>query len=271
MATSTSPSPTRAAPVVLDAHSLIEVLETVVRGHLASPTSIVVVCSSKEDFVDSLQRDVLEDTKQAMGSSTNPIDVEMANAGETRSGDHLRRAADHHLLQPTIHMLASATDLKMAFCPSTAHTLAYLANLSAHAFDKSQERSGSGLGMGSSPLSSLFILNPVAQHEGTRSYSAQGLTRFFSTAVSTANAIRSKLIIAECRDIPVRPIEDEGDLWAVVDAENAATRSPWDEQVAITNVKVKGAATRDPTWQGRTVSLRAVAEKWCTFEKLSGS
>ncbi|KAF2226957.1 hypothetical protein BDZ85DRAFT_257031 [Elsinoe ampelina] len=249
------------ASVVLDDASLIRVLESLVKH--ATSSSTLVVCSSKDDFMHFLYNAIVTDNKLSKqhGTADQPIDIEMNDPDFDEDEADRSRLAEHPLLQPTLYMLFAASKLKVAFCPSTPHTLAYLASLPL----KRDSSSTSNVDSPGPPL--LAVLNPITQHDGTRSYSAQGLTRFFAAAVSTAHDLGARLIIAECR-VPQTPRAlYVGDLFAEAeDATNRqATPSPWDEQIPITNVKAKGAASREIGWQGRTVSIREVAGKWCEF------
>ncbi|PSK59408.1 hypothetical protein B9Z65_3732 [Elsinoe australis] len=251
-------------PIVLETTSLTTVLDALINNHSAPST--LIVCSTKDEFISALSDAVALDSlpSQRRGTSANPIDIDMTDADDSTNEDARRqKVAEHPLLQPTLHMLTSISDLKLAFCPSTPHTLAYLSLLSVKAADTTRATAIS--------VPILAILNPIAQHEGTHSWSAQGLSKFLAAAVSTAHALGAKLVVAECK-AGIRPVlPDEDDLWAQVDAEKGLRReepSLWDEEVAITNVKAKGAANRDLGWKGRMVKLRTVAEKWCRFVRL---
>ncbi|KAG8628364.1 hypothetical protein KVT40_004237 [Elsinoe batatas] len=250
-----------AAPIVLDDTSLIRVLENLVNH--ATSSSTLVVCSSKDDFMHFLYSAIVADNKLSKqhGTADQPIDIDMNDSNFDDDEADRSRLVEHPLLQPTLYMLFAANKLKVAFCPSTPHTLAYLASLSL----KPSASSASNTDPSGPTL--LAVLNPIMQHDGTRSYSAQGLTKFFAAAVSTAHDIGAKLIIAECR-VPQAPRAlYDGDLFAEPeDATNQpATPSPWDEQIPITNVKPKGAASKEIGWQGRTVSSRDIVGKWCEF------
>ncbi|TKX21939.1 hypothetical protein C1H76_5832 [Elsinoe australis] len=251
-------------PIVLETTSLTTVLDALINNHSAPST--LIICSTKDDFISALSDAVALDSlpSQRRGTSTNPIDIDMTDADDSTNEEaRHQKVAEHPLLQPTLHMLTSTSDLKLTFCPSTPHTLAYLSLLSVKAADTTRATA--------TPVPILAILNPIAQHEGTRSWSAQGLSKFFAAAASTAHDIGAKLVVAECRG-GTRPVPlDEDDLWAQVDAENGLRQeepSSWDEEVAITRVKAKGVAKRDLGWQGRMVKLRTVAEKWCRFVRL---
>ncbi|KAF4554811.1 Hypothetical protein D9617_3g018790 [Elsinoe fawcettii] len=249
-------------PVVLRNASLTRVLDDLI-SHTGACTTLVICCS-RDDFTHLLLDAIVEDSKQTAqhGTSDDPIDIEMSDTDHDGDEGAIRRQiAEHTLLQPTLYMLTSAANLKVAFCPTTPHTLAYLASLCL----KHEPSNRKPPTPGQRPL--LAILNPISQHEGTRSYSAQGLTKFFSAAVSTADDTGAKLVVAECRTGQGAEPLFQDDLFAETTqpAEGSTSPSPWDEQVAITNVKAKGAASRDFSWQNRTVSIREVAEKWCDF------
>ena len=213
-------------PLVLDDISLAAFVDTVLSKH--GPSSILLVCSTRETFKDELVASIINESTAT--ADTNPT--------------------QHHLLVPTLHLLSSSRTLKAVFCPEVPHLLAYLAQLSL---------SSANLPASAMPPL-LAILNPLRQHQDTLSFSAQGLGRFFSTATHTAHTIGAKLIIAECP-----PLHDDEDEDLLADPSFAEARSPWDNEVGMVNVTTKTFGAGDPGWQGRTVTLRQIASRWCSF------
>jgi hypothetical protein len=87
----------------------------------------------------------------------------------------------------------------------------------------------------------LAILDPIQLHRPTSAFSAQGLNRTFAVAVEAARHLNVRLVVAE------------------TDA------NAWSEELSMLNVTTKRLGELSV---GRTVTARAVAERWCTFERL---
>ncbi|KAK7538099.1 uncharacterized protein J3D65DRAFT_552077 [Phyllosticta citribraziliensis] len=198
-------------PIVLHGLSMTDLLQHLTATHSA-PTTLIV-CSSRDLFEHQLVR--------ALGASSLQVDQD----------GHARK---HPLVTPTLHLLKSTLTVRLAFCPSLealrAHLAVYRAN---HACEVS----------GGTREPMLCILNMLALHRETTSFSAQGISRTLAIAVEAAARCGQKLVISEY---------------------------PWSEQLSILNVTTKSFGVGSRGWAGRTVSARAVAERWCRFERYQG-
>ena len=100
----------------------------------------------------------------------------------------------------------------------------------------------------------LLVLDMLALHHGTLEFTLQGLSRTLATAVSAAHRSHSDLTVIECQDIhdPTNP--------------NRGTRL-WDAQVPLLSgsVKIRLEGSR---WAGRAMTIRKIASRWFTFEKI---
>ncbi|CAK4031398.1 Hypothetical predicted protein [Lecanosticta acicola] len=194
-----------------------------------APPSTLIVCSSKAAFLEALQK-----SHQFAG----PEDAGQAqSAPSSGTGQFLER--------PTLRLLSTSRTLKLAFCPDITHLRAYLATYSSTISKRLAESKGdTALRLpGATPI--LAILNPVELHRPTSAFSAQGLNRTLSVAVEAAHSTGSKLILCET------PTSD---------------RDPWDEELSILNVTTKRLGEMSV---GRTVKAKTVAQRWCTFDRVS--
>lgn len=242
-----------------------------VLDHHSSPSALIV-CSSEEDFLHKLsistdresRRD--QDEDEADGPPSRPTDtqrpIELSSAASIKKSKHA-------LLIPTLHQISGSQTLKLAFCSSPESLRAYLSvygmkNDPPRGTENSSHRAGSH----DQPV--LALLNPVAIHRGTSSFSAQGLSRTFASAVEAACRADQRLIIAECRS-SVRIQGPEGLEMSDDDreVEIQSDGDPWDQQVAMLNVTTKSFGAGERGWVGRTVKAKAVVQRWCSFIELS--
>lgn len=230
---------------------------------------MLIVCSSKEAFLQQLQAVVTESTTKLRPHSIG----ELATEGETIATREPSPAAlpprPHRWTIPTLRLLASTQTLKLAFCEDVTHLRAFLAAFSHPAPSINDTTTESS----SSPRPRvLALLNPIAVHRETTKFSAQGLNRTFSIAIGTAHASRSKLVVAECFTPPPADLFDEKPSLTREGGKNITAIadegcSLWDEEVSILNVATKTFGAGERGWVGRTVKLRAIAGRWCVFEK----
>lgn len=250
---------------VLEGLSTLDFLELVVNHH--GPGSKLIICSNKANFVDSVISHVERHQEQGPAFHEQLVQEQTAHA-------------QHSLLQPTLHNLSAAQDMRVAFCPETMHTLAYLSSLLLPLDPSPGPRDTASTGTRASMPPLLIVLNPIMQLRNTASLSAQNLARFFSIAGAAARALGCKLIVYEAESR--HPISsnkrgfgedrDEGDEEMLLDDLEASgiesmTGSVWDEEVGMLNPTTR-TFTGDKGWQGRRISLRDIAGKWCQFERL---
>lgn len=220
------------APSVVEiehAPGFLQYLQYLLEKH--APPSTLIVCSSKSDFLQTLQ---------AADTSDSAADEGDDEHGEQRTREVLKAERMNHFA-PTLRLLSTSRTLKLAFCPDITHLRAYLAcyttdNSSGSA--KAQETDGALRVPGAVPI--LAILNLIEVHRSTSAFSAQGINRTLSIAVEAAYRNGQRLVLAE------------------------TAREAWTEELSLLNVTNKRLGDLAV---GRTVTAKAVAERWCTFEK----
>ncbi|KAF2717610.1 hypothetical protein K431DRAFT_288397 [Polychaeton citri CBS 116435] len=252
-------------PVVLDPIALSGFIEYVLYNH-NGPSSLVV-CGTRDAFSEQL-------TEALLDTPTKTSGVEELEGQDVGSNEVPPKPKNTLLSAPTLRFLANCRTLKLAFCPDVTHLRAYLSKLSI----TDQSEGDSDPQCSSNDVRLLALLNPIALHEPTSSFSVQGLNRTFSVAIDTAYQVGAKLVIGECAAAPTRdrslldPDPQPSDFHENdenVPGEPSETVSPWDQQVSILNVTTKSFGAGDRGWVGRTVGLRTIAERWCTFKSLS--
>ena len=242
------------APVVLESTHLSAFIHYILNKH-ASPSTLVV-CSSKETFLKQLQAASAEKAAQQHDDSTD-------------AQSHSIQAREHTWRTPTLRLLASSRTVKLAFCPDVTHLRAYLATFAIR--QRPEPNRGTELNLAVDSTRLLAVLNPIQIHRPTSAFSAQGLSRTLSLAVEAAHHTTSRLVLAEFATEAGNLSPEEASL--VFDEEPApvrlASENPWDEEVSILNVTTKSFGAGERGWVGRTVTIRAIAERWCGFEKLA--
>lgn len=246
-------------PTVLEGIDLESFIQQLLQNH--GPGSTLVVCSSKQAFLQELQATISQKAASSNEDSNDQPETDTrSNANEVASVS--TRATAHAWTAPTLRLLASARTLQLAFCEDVPHLRAYLA---AYTY-----RSAFTLNMTTAGISpkdtprTLAILNPINLHRPTSNFSAQGLNRIFTAAVDAAYKSRSKLLIAECASLHPREAEIFGEV--IRDEEGPFSEyKVWDQEVSILNVATKTFGAGERGWVGRTVKLRVIASRWCVF------
>lgn len=287
-------------PSVLHPASLPEFLRHIIDHH-ATPTSLVV-CSSRDDF----ERLLLHLVEDARNAASQDVTQNINDPGHPPSPP---LPILDELLIPTLHNLFTTSTIQLTFCASLEALRAHLSSLMARALDEpaSQPAPRASTSFGGPTISYpiLALLNPIALHKETTSFSAQGLSRTLAVAVEAAAFRQQKLVIAEC-PVPQRLRQRRHDAWTDEEedllgtgptsgfgeggdaggdverreneggtatddlpmAETVAEADPWAERLSILNVTTKSFGIGDRAWAGRTVTARSVAERWCRFEKI---
>lgn len=234
------------APVVLFPLTLPALLHHVLAAEPSGAPTVLIICSSQAAF--------LEDLLQSLRH-------------------HHGKDDDKNLLQdliaPTLYNLSTTRHVKLAFCASVQALLAYL---TAYGHPPSG-RVGATDG-----AERLVLVNPLAMHGPTTSFSAQGLSRTFAAATETALRTGAVLYIVECqgqRKIAEEHNDEDDDAEMVGDheqddADAEAESDPWDQEVSILNVSARrfGSASGERAWAGRTVKARRIAGRWFQFQRL---
>ncbi|KAL8760929.1 MAG: hypothetical protein Q9184_002897 [Pyrenodesmia sp. 2 TL-2023] len=230
------------AGLALPSMTCSALIEHVLRYHRAP--SAVVVCSSRESFLESLH-------------SALQAEHTAEDSAETgRTDDSL-----HPILLPTIHQLANSRTNEIAFAPTLPHLRAYLASYTptrpstppSTAFDKSGSR-----------VAMLVVYGLLNLHRATTEYSVQGLSRTLAVAAEAANTWGMRLTLVEAPEPPGTPFNEP-----VMGAETANSQNPWAEQLPLLNSIL--TLSNDRAWVSRTVDVGAVvarcnetAAQYCT-------
>ena len=181
----------------------------------------------------------------------------------------------HYLLSPTLALLKNSQSVSIAFAPSLPALRAYLSNYHPQESTMTADSEASGK---CRPI--LALLNPLSVHRPTGSFSAQGISRTIAGAVEAAHRARQQLVIVECADswLPEGSGEDDDEF---DEAEADVTMhdgqaegpegpnrlaDPWDEMVPILSTTLRLSGSGERSWVGRSVKVRQIAARWCSFE-----
>lgn len=236
--------------VISESIHLVDLIQYVLKQN--AHVSTLVICSTQEQFLQRLQSrngNELGDNEENLSAPSRP---------------GLSRSQLDQWTNPTLRFLASSHRISFAFCPDVTHLRAYLAKYGFR--DKADSTEAALL---APPM--LVIVNPINVHRPSSAFSAQGLNRTFAIAIEAAARTRSRLVLAECTletddEVQNVPYDDEELHNRTTDSE----ANPWNEEVSILNVTTKAFGAGERGWVGRTVKIRAIAERWCRFETLIG-
>ncbi|KAJ4983026.1 hypothetical protein SVAN01_11483 [Stagonosporopsis vannaccii] len=230
-------------PTVLYPLTLPALLDHVLSSQSASSPTTLVICADRSAFL----ADLAHSLKQQRGT------------GQTSSLNQL--------LVPTLHNLSITRHVQLAFCPSVQALLAYLTAFDRPGYVHAEE---------SDDQERLLLVNLLALHKSTSSFSAQGLSRTFAAAVETALRTRVTLHLVECENSHHGHDDELAEDAAMHDAEDAhvttALQDPWDQHVSILNLSARrfGAGAGERSWAGRTVKAKRIAARWFRFHHLAG-
>ncbi|KAI9679334.1 MAG: hypothetical protein M1817_005354 [Caeruleum heppii] len=220
---------------VLECHLPTEFLDYILK-HYATPTT-VVVCSTREAFLEQLHLALRREVSDVVEPGTSPI------------SHGVEQSKEHPLLRSTIHQIGLTRGIRLAFCPSLQHLRAYLS-----VYQSSESHEKDSPLQGGPKTSILGLLNPISIHRHTPELSAQGISRTLATAVDAAVRAGMQIVMAEYEEL-----SEEGEATDYLG-------NTWDEEVPLLNGTVRGYGTDERAWMGRTVSLRRIAMRWCSFE-----
>jgi hypothetical protein len=236
------------SPTVLHPLTLAGLLHHILATQSATTTTTVIICSSRDDFLQDLSQSLQHDPS------------------ENHNGDG--RTQD--IAYPSLHNLLTTRLVKLAFCTSVQTLLAYL---TAHGGNRSPHANGWA------DKTRLFLVNPLALHASTLSFSAQGLSRSFAAAAETALKVGAALHVVECHSegkVPGHQAESEhlemsNENDAHAEIEEQENQDPWEQEVSILNVSARrfGSNNGERAWAGRTVKAKRIAARWFRFEKVN--
>lgn len=265
-------------PIVLEVTATSQLINFLITNH-AEPTRLIV-CSTRDIFVqhllDELAVTAPPPSTPRSGQHNDDDDDDGKPKNQFRRTDRDDDRGLSTLLTPTLSLLATSRTIKLSYCPDLIHLLAHLSQLSStmqRAHDSTQQPPPTASSAGR-PI--LALLNPIRLHKPTSSFSAQGLNRTFAAAVETAHVLGMQLVVCESPDPPdhVGPLlplleQQRGrDEDAGPERDTQGCAGPWDHALSMLNVTTRTFGVGERGWVGRTVPVRRVAERWCTFVRL---
>lgn len=233
-------------PIVLYSLTLPELLNYILTTESFTAHTILIVCSSRETFLQQLSQS-LQPREDNQNEST------------------------YDLVTPTLHNLSSTRHVKLAFCASVQALLAYL---TAHG------RAGCKHELEAGKIDKLILVNPLALHAPTPSFSAQGLSRSFAAAAEAALRSGAELQVVECRIKKERSEEQDEEAMPITNGDDEENNNintdddqiadPWEQEVSILNVSSRrfGSGSGERLWAGRTVKAKRIAARWFRFQGL---
>jgi hypothetical protein len=231
-----SPTPTVLHPLTLPG-LLLHVLTT----QSGTSSTLLIVCASQEVFLGHLAASLQQ------------------SRGEPET-DELEG-----LLVPSLHNLFTTRHVRLAFCPSVQALLAYLTAYGQPAAGSMDEITGK---------ERVLLVNPLALHAPTPSFSAQGLSRCFATAADMALKTGVQLQVVECEGSYgpcVAPAEEDVEMETAHETRHRTTiGDAWEQEVSILNVSARrfGSGSNERAWAGRTVKAKRIAARWFHFDEL---
>ena len=148
--------------------------------------STIVICSSREAFLDSLLRSTQCPTKTPPRSD---------------------------ILEPTVELIDRASSIKVVFCTTLQHLRVFLSTYTT--VTKPDSSNSLRMTKPDEKVPALALLNVINLHRETSEFSAQGIGRTFAAAIEAALYSRRQLVICECSPKYAFENESEGqfDIW----------------------------------------------------------
>ena len=148
--------------------------------------STIVICSSRDAFLDSLLQSTQCPTRTSPRSD---------------------------ILEPTIELIDRASSIEVVFCPTLQHLRAFLSTYTT--VTKSDSPNNLRMTKRDGKIPALALLNVINQHRETSEFSAQGISRTFAAAIEAALHSRRQLVICECSPKYASKNESQGqpDVW----------------------------------------------------------
>lgn len=195
-------------------------------------------------------------------------DAFLHHLGQSLPEDHGEGQDDYmqNMVSPSLHNLLTTRRVKLAFCASVHALLAYLTVCGQRGPTYDVEPRGK---------KRIVLVNPLALHASTLSFSGQGLSRSFAAATETAHKLGALLHIVECpfhgreteqraEDIDMENGEEE------IHVDTNPNEDPWEQEVSILNVSARrfGSNSSERAWAGRTVKAKRIAARWFRFQQV---
>ena len=215
----------------LQSKSSSEFLNYILDYH-KEPT-ILIICSSKEDFLEDLFTSV-----QASESSA-----------ET--------SLQHPLLLPTIHLIASSQGIQLAFTSTLQQLRAYLSTYMITS-NPAQSVPGHTNARHQTPI--LALWGVINLHRSTAEYSAQGLSCTLASAVEAAFFGNQRLVVGD-----LQLSSEQDDSWGNASHPSGTYESPWKAQVPVLSGSI-GYSSEERNWAGKTVEVGQIIARWCKLK-----
>ena len=226
-----------------------------------SPT-LLIVCSNKQSFIDSLQHSIGAFRTQPSTTSEDPPERREPDRdnqdqfGRPDSGS----SACHTLLTRTLRRVAQSRHVRFAFCPSVQALRAYLSTLPNEAMRHSASKSGRNNSYQLPPA--LIFVSLIAVHRGFPSFTAQNLSETLAWAVEAATRSNLQLLIVE----PQGQSRD-----GVSGDEDTGTGDTYDNlmmqriPILTATTKIFGTDT-DRSTLSSSVTVKRIIERWCQVQ-----
>jgi hypothetical protein len=231
-------------PTVLYPLTLPGLLHFILNTRAGTASTTLIICSSRDTFLHHLAQFLQDD--RGVGQ-----DGYMQN-----------------MVSPSLQNLLTTRHVKLAFCASVQSLLAYLTVCGQRASADDVEHGGK---------QRIVLVNPLAMHASTLSFSAQGLSRSFAASIETAHKLGAILHVVECpvdfraskehaggEDLEMENGEEENR------GDTNTLKDPWEQEVSILNVSARrfGSNSGERAWAGRTVKAKRIAARWFHFQKV---
>ena len=243
-------------PIVVEESNLADLL-----GHLLNERnapSTLVVCSSRAEFILALQSSSIQGPKERLEcglmSGAEPVeDAPSASTSLLLSYSPL-----------SLRHLAASQAWTLAICSSVPQLRAYLATFQLSYPNSSSARTEQSSTEGSHKK--IVILNLLRLHRPTSAFSAQGIQRTLSNAVEASHRSGYQLILAEFPPTEHSAASEHFESVSQLPATVEPFSNPWNEEISMLNVTTKSFGVSERGWVGRTVRIRQIAARWCTFQ-----
>ena len=243
-----------------------------------APGTIIVICSERYGFLRSLLHSINLVRTQTRRSKDTSSSVSQEGYYATLPESD---ATTQALLTRTLQLLSLTSTAKLVFCTSVQILRAFLATVETNVQPAGETDGKQQQHQKAKPI--LALVNPVALHRASSSYSAQGISETLAAAVEASVRTGRKLIVAETVDQLRESAEgDEVEMQDVSgevigagknprgqNEQYEQERDPWDAQVPVLNgtTKMFGVGG-DRTALEKTVKVGVVVRRWCHMQEL---
>lgn len=231
--------------------SVVEFIQHLLQSNASMVT--LVLCSTREAFIDELYADIQQSIPQEQPNSpvgdSREEETEAAEADgqeEEKEEEEERYTENKHwILYNTLESVSRSERIRVVFCPAIEHLRAYL----GCSFRPRKKQDGDGEGGNSLYQDAvLAIVNMVSIHSCTAEFSAQGLSRTSALAVEAAAREKVRLVLCECTSTLDEDAREHG-------------RGIWDVQIPLLSSMGEGLSGVN------TVQVKQVMSKWFLFDE----